>query len=858
MKVLTASSNLKVDQNPLDQLLLTLGEEDPVFFSEYFLGVHLNPFQQRALLVLCKRRILVPIEQFVKQFLWVTGNQVGKTVALAVAHIWFNFYKKGFSGESELIERARYETLNISPISRQATEAFKYVEEILNSNFSWEENGKRYINKCRIGWFWEDKNENLGIIYFKNNSSFWCLSTSSDQGSGLAGKQFGFISYDECVQCYSEDTEVLTENGWKKFNEVSIGEYVYSLNIKNNLVEKAKVGKVIWEDYRGEMIKFGGKQNKVDLLVTPNHKMLIKKSLGANQYGQLEFEIAENLFNKHFQLTQDFQWEGKKIDFWTIPSCFYGRYKKVKPALKIPINDFLLLLGFYISEGSIWKNQITIAQMPFSKGWQEIKNLLGKLPFSCKFKKVRFLIFDKQLAKFLGSFVKGKSFEKRIPRDILELDKSYLIYLFKGLMLGDGKGERSYGTSSKNLADDFSELCLKLGFIPTIKEYDDRGSRGHLIRGREIIPRHKFYVISIRVGEKFPRINHHIKNKKWASVSRTNYVGKIGCLLLEKNHTLLVRKNGRVIWSGNSLHLEDELGARIFSRIAKYSGWVVLVSTPDELGKSQQYWYHLYTQSKQEQEKGIIGDWYLIEGLYDENIFISEEKRNEFKDRLKKNFPNKYLQVVEGKFLASADRMFTPEMVEGLWNIRTQPTESVKEEEYVLIIDWGVADAGDETVMGVAKVTDLKKVEVVNAYSKQGGDPVELMAMATYFRMQYNDCPIVMDVTEMGGTIFKKMMSTFKPISFGQGNKPDALFFLQLRMRENIRENLTKEEKSATGYLKSYHLPKMERQLASYKIDDKKIKQDWVMMLAMLAWYVEKFKKASQTKIFNLNKFYNR
>lgn len=448
-----------------------------------------------------------PLEQFIKQFLWVTANQVGKTIALAVAHIWFNYYKKGFVGDPKLVERARYETLNISPISRQATEAFRDVEEILHSNFSWEENGKRYINKCKIEWFWEDKNENLGIIYFKNNSSFWCLSTSSDQGSGLSGKQFGFISYDECVQ---------------------------------------------------------------------------------------------------------------------------------------------------------------------------------------------------------------------------------------------------------------------------------------------------------------------------------------------------------------SLHLEDELGARIFSRAAKYSAWVVLVSTPDEMGKSQQYWYHLYTAAKKEKDEGTIGDWYLVEGLYDENIFISEEKRVEYKERLKKNFPNKYLQVVEGKFLASADRMFTPEMVEGLWNIKTQPSEPDPEKNYVLIVDWGVADAGDETVMGVGDVTDLARAEIVNAYSKQGGDPVELMAMATYFRMQYNDCPIVMDVTEMGGTIFKKMMSTFKPISFGQGNKPDALFFLQLRMRENIRENLTREQKIATGYLKSYYLPKLERQLASYKLDDKKIKQDWVMMMAMLAWYIEKFKKASQTKVFNLNKFYNR
>jgi len=489
-------------ENPLDKILLAAGEEDPIFYAEYFLGVHLNPFQKRALISLCKKKNL---EEYLKQFLWVTGNQVGKTVAIAIAHLWFNFYKKGFDGDPELVERARYETLNISPVSRQATEAFRYTEEILHSEFSWEENGKRYINKCRISWFWEGKNENLGRIDFSNNSSFWCLSTAADQGSGLAGKQFALITYDECVQSH---------------------------------------------------------------------------------------------------------------------------------------------------------------------------------------------------------------------------------------------------------------------------------------------------------------------------------------------------------------HLEDELGARIFSRTAKYSGWVVLIATPDELGKSQQYWYHLYNTAKRAEQGEGESEWYLIEGFYIENIFIPEAKRKEFIERLKKISPAKYLQVIEGQFLASADRMFTPKMIEGLWNIKQNPTLPQPDKNYAEIIDWGVADTGDETVIGIADVTDLDNVELVKAYAKQGGDPVELMAMATYLRMEYNDAPIVMCATEMGGVIFKKMMSQFKPISFGQGNKQDSLFYLQLRLRANIRKNLTKEELSANSRLKSYHLPKLERQLATYKLDDKKIKQDWVMMLAMLAWYIEKYLKVNQVKKFSLKSFY--
>jgi len=479
----------------IEEEVLVAGEEDPIFFAEEFLGIHLNAFNKRALLSIINN----------KQVIWVTSNQIGKTVTLAVAHIWFAFYKKGFSGDPQKIDKARFETLNISPVSRQAKECQRYVKEILHSQFSWEENGERHINICKIEWFWGGMNENMGRIDFSNNVSFWCLSTSEDQGANLAGKQFGLISYDECVQSH---------------------------------------------------------------------------------------------------------------------------------------------------------------------------------------------------------------------------------------------------------------------------------------------------------------------------------------------------------------HLEDELGARIFSRTAKYNGWMILVATPDEMGKSQQYWYDLYTTAKEEQEEGRIGDWFLVEGYYYENIFIPEQSRREFIARLKNISPIKYKQVIEGAFLAAVDAMFTLEMVKSLWNNKIEPTEAMIGNSYVLIIDWGVADQGDETVMYVANVTDVDNIEIVRAYAKQGGDPVELMSMASFLIMNYNDCPVVMDAAEMGGIVFKKMMSKFFPISFGQGNKPDALFYAQLYLRNNLRKKLDNDSTSGNNRIKSYKLPKLAKQLSSYKMDDKKIKQDWVMVFAMLCWYVEKKLKVSKVKSYPLTGFY--
>ena len=208
------------------------------------------------------------------------------------------------------------------------------------------------------------------------------------------------------------------------------------------------------------------------------------------------------------------------------------------------------------------------------------------------------------------------------------------------------------------------------------------------------------------------------------------------------------------------------------------------------------------------------------------------------------------MQVTQGKFIISATRMFPPEQIEGLWNNKQKQEVPEVNRNYVLCIDWGVADAGDETVMLVGDITDLENVEVKYGYSKRGGDPIELVAMATLLKQTWNDAGLIMDTASLGGEIFRKMLVNLKPRRFGKELKKDALFFLKTRLSNNLNPKDPK--------FKSYYIPKLERQLASYKIEDKKLKQDWVMTLAQLAWYVEKHKKLTGIRTFKLNLYVNK
>jgi hypothetical protein len=57
--------------------------------------------------------------------------------------------------------------------------------------------------------------------------------------------------------------------------------------------------------------------------------------------------------------------------------------------------------------------------------------------------------------------------------------------------------------------------------------------------------------------------------------------------------------------------------------------------------------------------------------------------------------------------------------------------------------------------------------------------------------------------------------------------------------------------------LKSYYIPKLEGQLSNYKIEDSHIKQDWVMALSQVAYFIDKIKKTQKIEVFSLTHFYS-
>jgi nucleoside-diphosphate-sugar epimerase len=117
--------------------------------------------------------------------------------------------------------------------------------------------------------------------------------------------------------------------------------------------------------------------------------------------------------------------------------------------------------------------------------------------------------------------------QKRIPRWMLMSSAENLRILFETLMKGDGnQSQTRYATVSRQLADDMMELCIKLGMHPVVNS--ENGG---------------IYRISISHRA---RLWTNRKNR-----TMEPYDGVVYDVTLEKNHILMVRRNGKPVWSGN-------------------------------------------------------------------------------------------------------------------------------------------------------------------------------------------------------------------------------------------------------------------------------------------------------------------
>jgi len=359
--------------------------------------------------------------------------------------------------------------------------------------------------------------------------------------------------------CYTKDTKVLTENGWKYFYEVGENELVYTKDDDEEL-KLIKPLKLIKKEYDGEIYNY--KNTYLDLAVTPNHNMWVYDYNKRSDRTKIwKFIKAEEMNNKIYKFSKSCNnFNGVKYTYFTLDKCEIKRgfWKKILPEKNLKAEPFLKFLGIWITDGSLSfsKNgaghKITISQTK-KQGRIFIEDALLKLglKFSCY--KNEYRISDKQLFNFLvKNFIKNndckKTYYVSIPNWLKKLDKKQLEYLLEGIVVGDGSPHTNcYGwdiyTASKKFAEDLIEIALKIGksaSINLIERYDRKG---------KIKQKNPNYRISIINKDNL------LYRKNENTFEKIQYNDFVYCLELPEYHRLYVMRNGKTAWCGNSHEL---------------------------------------------------------------------------------------------------------------------------------------------------------------------------------------------------------------------------------------------------------------------------------------------------------------
>ena len=372
---------------------------------------------------------------------------------------------------------------------------------------------------------------------------------------------YNFFAHRCC--CFSADTEVLTNNGWKYFTDCTKDDLFYSLNLDTSDTELSEADTFISYPVNENLVRV--KSQFIDQLITKDHNIVVSTSYDNKHW---ELMSVENAMQKKCILMKrnSNPIKGNTPTTFIIPKVYvhknnqYAEWDTVHDEREVPIKEFLTFLGFYISDGWVMKSGQHY-NVCLCKGNMDI---IQKYKVICEHLTEhrvniiqdgencwKIVFHDRNLYEFLKPL--GKAVDKHLPEFIWNLDYSLLNYLYEGLCDGDMKADNSaYSTISKQLANDIQRLLLHLGISGSVVVLDRTNRAGGFVldrKGNQRIIKNKYPEYRITINRK--KNEPIIKTTNRNPFSEEPYEGMVYCVDLKKNHTLYVRRNGFVSWSGN-------------------------------------------------------------------------------------------------------------------------------------------------------------------------------------------------------------------------------------------------------------------------------------------------------------------
>lgn len=319
--------------------------------------------------------------------------------------------------------------------------------------------------------------------------------------------------------CLSDDTDVLTDSGWRSIAEVQVGQQVLTRR-EDGVAVYGKVQERQKYRYSGSLLHFHGKA--ADQLVTSDHKMFVRDG-----EGNARTITAELLYGRPgFSLDRAVDWVGKRLpDYYTVGD------------MSFPKKAFLKFMGVFLADGVVsqTKDGRYEAAVGSTSSAHADAAMAALLDMGVEALMGRYeVVFHRHtLCEYLHEFL--PRWERRIPRNFLVMTPAECGDLLDGLVMKPSPHEpRTLDTFSRGLADDVQELALKAGQSAVVQQTRSTCNGAAYNSWHVKVFDSEARVSEIRAGQ-----HEHIP-----------YDGYVYDVTVP-NHVFLCRRNGKASWTGN-------------------------------------------------------------------------------------------------------------------------------------------------------------------------------------------------------------------------------------------------------------------------------------------------------------------
>lgn len=351
--------------------------------------------------------------------------------------------------------------------------------------------------------------------------------------------------------CHDEETRILTEGGFKYFRDLVDDDRVAQWDPETRAMTFVRpLARTVrdWDEPLRHFKTRGG----LDLMVTPTHRMRVTVA-GREQWVTESAGVTAER-GGCVSFVGHVSWVGEEVAHFTLPGLPVSPGYVGSEARTVPMDDWLELLGYLITEGGVCFDGDRMSCVKMSQRetvnhetYLKMQRCLDKLavPHSRfpnpKTGDVNWAIYGKQYWSWYAENIGVEGDEKRIPRKFLSLSPRQLRILFHALVDGDGYTDPREGctggafySTSKGLCDDFQEICIRLGLRCVVRLHKP-AEGNHKTRWRALWSEGRDYQLNVPHD----------------AVKHVPYKGKVYCCAVPSGY-IVTERNGCVSYQGNT------------------------------------------------------------------------------------------------------------------------------------------------------------------------------------------------------------------------------------------------------------------------------------------------------------------